>query len=73
MRTQEVIDAERKGYISEQGDVWTWLAIDAKTKLVLAHTVGLRNEPTYDRFMRQLAGATVGPMQVTSDGLPLYR
>ena len=64
---------ERKGYISEDGDSWTWLAIDAKSKLVLSQTVGLRNEPTYDRFIRQLVAATTGPCQVTSDGLPLYR
>jgi transposase-like protein/IS1 family transposase len=64
---------ERKGYISEDGDSWTWLAIDAKSKLVLTHAVGLRNEPTYDRFMRQLIGAVSGNCQITSDGLTLYR
>ena len=48
-----------KGYISEDGDAWTWLAIDGKSKLVLSHAVGSRDESTYDRFMRQLNGATV--------------
>ena len=45
----------------------------AKSKLILSHTVGLRNESTYDRFMRQLVGAVKGQCQITSDGLPLYR
>src|SRR5262249_17189924 len=63
---------ERRGYMTEDGDVWTWLAIDAKSKLVLAHSVGLRDEATCTRFLAQLNGATTGRCQVTSDGLQLY-
>jgi IS1 family transposase len=64
---------ERLGYISESGDAWTWLAIDAKSKLVLSHAVGLRDEGTCHRFLTQLNNATAGRCQVTSDGLNLYR
>ena len=65
---------ERLGRMAEdEGDSWTWLAIDAETKLVLAHTVGLRDESTCHRFLTQLNNATVGECQVTSDGLGLYR
>ncbi|HTQ40999.1 MAG TPA: hypothetical protein VMJ32_18435 [Pirellulales bacterium] len=63
---------ERKGYISEDGDAWTWLAIDVKSKLILSHTVGGRDEYTCNRFLQQLNGATAGPCQVTSDGLRTY-
>src|SRR4029077_3962745 len=64
---------ERLGYMDDSGDSWTWLAIDSKSKLVLSHAVGGRNESTYDRFMKQLSAATTGNCQITSDGLPLYR
>jgi transposase-like protein/IS1 family transposase len=56
----------------EVGDSWTWLAIDADTKLILSHAVGLRDESTCQRFLTRLNKATTGRMQVTSDGLGLY-
>jgi IS1 family transposase len=64
---------ERLGYISESGDAWTWLAIDGKSKLVLAHAVGARDMSTCARLLTQLNEATVGDCQITSDGLPLYQ
>lgn len=64
---------ERLGRVGEFGDSWTWIALDAKTKLVLGHAVGSRDEETCERFLRQVSAATVGPCQVTSDGLSLYR
>ena len=65
---------ERLGRTGEEdGDSWTWLAIDNETKLVLSHAVGLRDESTCERFLAQLSRATVGPCQVSSDGLNLYR
>ena len=54
------------------GDSWTWLAIDAETKLVLSHAVGSRDEHTCNRFLDRLNKATEGRMQVTSDGLATY-
>jgi transposase-like protein/IS1 family transposase len=64
---------ERKNLIGgDDGDSWTWLAIDAESKLILAHAVGLRDEATCERFLRQLNNATTGECQVTSDGLRLY-
>jgi transposase-like protein/IS1 family transposase len=62
-----------KGNISENGDAWTWLAIDGKSKLVLAHAVGARDMSTCARLLTQLNEATVGDCQITSDGLPLYQ
>ncbi len=54
------------------GDSWTWLAIDAESKMILSHAVGKRDEGTCVRFLRRLNDATVGRMQVTSDGLSSY-
>jgi IS1 family transposase len=64
--------AERKGMGPEFGDSWTWLAIDAESKLILAHAVGWRDEETCQRFLGQVSKATTGRVQITSDGLGLY-
>ena len=64
--------AEAKGLGPEFGDSWTWLAIDADTKLILSHAVGQRDEVTGRRFLERLNDATYGRMQVTSDGLGVY-
>jgi transposase-like protein/IS1 family transposase len=62
-----------KGIVGEGlGDSWTWFAIDADSKLILSHAVGLRDEPTCTRFLKRLNEATTGQTQVTSDGLALY-
>lgn len=62
-----------KGIVGEGfGDSWTWFAIDADSKLILSHAVGLRDEPTCHRFLNRLNNATTGRAQVTSDGLALY-
>lgn len=66
-RTKEV-----KKLDGEIGDTWTWLAIDADTKLILSHAVGDRSEDTGSYFLSKLDKATVGCCQVTSDGLRVY-
>lgn len=58
--------------VDDCGDSWTWLAIDASSKLVLSYAVGMRDEDTCRRFLDQLNQATTGRCQVTSDGLRLY-
>jgi len=62
----------RLGRTDEVGDSWTWLAIDADSKLILAHTVGQRNESPCERFLADVNKATAGRCQVTADGLRLY-
>lgn len=64
--------AKRKGYRDERGDSWTWLAIDADSKMVLSYAVGRRDETTGREFLNRLNGAVVGRCQVTSDGLATY-
>ncbi len=54
------------------GDSWSWYAIDADTKLILAHVVGHRDTDTCDSFLTKLNGATRGRCQVTSDGFGTY-
>ncbi|HLX33110.1 MAG TPA: hypothetical protein VKR79_10145 [Gaiellaceae bacterium] len=54
------------------GDVWTWVAIDADTKLVPSYRVGARDMTEALAFMRDLAGRMDGRIQLTSDGLAHY-
>jgi IS1 family transposase len=54
------------------GDVWTWTGIDAETKLLVSHLVGLRDAETAQAFIDDLAGRIHGVPQITTDGLKLY-
>jgi IS1 family transposase len=50
------------------GDVWTWVALCADTKLVPAWLVGQRDAPTAEKFMRDVAGRLANRVQLTTDG-----
>lgn len=54
------------------GDVWTWTAICADTKIVPTWLVGHRDAFYADKFVADLAGRLAKRPQVTTDGLKLY-
>lgn len=55
------------------GDVWTWTAIDADTKLIPAWLVGNRDNADCFTFLADLKSRLrPGPIQITSDGLSCY-
>lgn len=54
------------------GDVWTWVAIDADTKLVCSWWVGNRDWQTARKFIDDLAGRMQNRIQLSTDGLRLY-
>jgi IS1 family transposase len=54
------------------GDVWTWAAIDADTKLIPTWELGQRDAATATHFVSDLAGRLSGRVQLTSDGLGAY-
>ena len=54
------------------GDVWTWLAICAHTKLIPTWRVGTRGLDTGIPFMRDLASRLKNRVQLTSDGHKPY-
>lgn len=54
------------------GDVWTWTAIDADTKLVPSWWIGDRGAQSAKRFMEDLAGRLANRVQLTSDGHKVY-
>lgn len=50
------------------GDVWTWTAIDADTKLMIAWLVGLRTVPYAIEFMQDVRSRLANRVQLTTDG-----
>jgi IS1 family transposase len=54
------------------GDVWTWVAMCADTKLVPSWLVGDRSGATAIRFVCDLSSRLAGRVQVTTDGHRAY-
>jgi IS1 family transposase len=54
------------------GDTWTWLAIDADTKLIPSWFVGDRSLASATRFLYDLQGRLANRVQLTSDGYRPY-
>jgi len=50
------------------GDVWTWVALDADTKLVCSWMVGGRDAGTAYEFIQDLANRLSTRVQLTTDG-----
>lgn len=64
--------ANRSGAADTKGDIWTWIALDAETKLVPTFTVGNRDQVTADAFIEDLAARLTHRVQITSDALRHY-
>lgn len=64
--------AERKEIKGTVGDVWTWIALDAETKLVPAFAVGARSQYMANTFMEDLASRLSNRIQISSDALAQY-
>jgi len=54
------------------GSVWTWIAVDAATKIVPCWLVGLRDGDYAKAFVCDLASRLSGRVQITTDGLRAY-
>jgi IS1 family transposase len=54
------------------GDIWTWVGIDADTKLVISYLVGGRGADWAMDFMKDCADRVVGRLQITTDGHKAY-
>ena len=64
------VPQEMKG--SSIGDAWTWVGIDAETKLVVSWLVGSRDAICADAFMKDIAMRLANRVQLTTDGLKVY-
>ncbi|MEW6532347.1 MAG: IS1 family transposase [Thermodesulfobacteriota bacterium] len=57
---------------STVGDFWTWVALDAETKLVPVYRVGKRDSATAHALINDLDSRLRNRIQLSSDKLPLY-
>ena len=67
---QKTAKANRAG--GDVGDVWTWVAIDADTKLVPTFAVGDRTQHMANTFIEDLASRLSHRVQISSDALAAY-
>jgi IS1 family transposase len=65
------VPVEKQGTFG-YGDVWTFVAVDADTKLVPSFLVGSRDAGCATEFMQDLAGRLSGRVQLTTDGHNMY-
>ena len=68
---QAHVSPEKQGQFG-YGDVWTWVAIDADTKLVASWLVGLRNVECATAFINDLKSRLANRVQLTTDGHKIY-
>jgi len=68
---QRNVPEEKRGEFGI-GDVWTWTAIDADTKLIASWMVGRRNADAASEFIGDLSSRLANRVQITTDGLKLY-
>lgn len=54
------------------GDVWTWTAIDADSKMILSYEVGDRSAATAIEFIDDLCARLANRVQLTTDGHKAY-
>jgi len=73
----QFVGAKKKNATPEQkqagwGDVWTWTALDADTKLCISYLVGGRDGGWAFDFMNDVASRVRGRVQLTTDGHKPY-
>lgn len=65
------IPAEKQGEFG-YGDVWTWTAMDADSKLMICWHLGMRDAESGSLFMQDVASRLAGRVQLTTDGHKVY-
>jgi IS1 family transposase len=66
------VTPEIKDKHPDAGDVWTWTAIDADTKLVISWLVGNRTVSDAWAFMNDVSERLANRVQLTTDGFQAY-
>ena len=71
------VGAKQKNVSAEQaeqgmGDVWTWTALDADSKLIVSYLVGQRGAAWAKMFMNDVASRLADRVQITTDGHRVY-
>lgn len=58
--------------IDGAGDVWTWTALDADSKMIISYLVGGRDSEYALAFMDDVAACLANRVQMTTDGHRAY-
>lgn len=58
--------------LENAGDIWTWTAIDADSKLIVSWNVGNRDADSANTFMHDVASRLTNRIQLTTDGFNAY-
>jgi IS1 family transposase len=64
--------AKAKAASAQAGDVWTWTAIDADSKLLVSYLLGNRDAGCAYDFMSDVADRLTNRVQLTTDGHGSY-
>jgi IS1 family transposase len=64
--------ADAKAAPADAGDVWTWTAIDADSKLIVSYLIGSRDAECADWFMDDVRQRLANRVQLTTDGHTAY-
>lgn len=65
------VPADKRGQFG-YGDTWTFVAIDADTKMILSYRLGPRDFRTAYLMLADLADRVTGRIQLTTDGFHVY-
>jgi IS1 family transposase len=68
---QKNVPADKQGQFGF-GEVWTWTALCADTKLICSWKIGTRGAATAYALMHDLAGRLANRIQLTTDGHRVY-
>lgn len=68
---QRNVPADRKGD-PNYGSMWTWVAMDPDSKLVVSYMLGKRDPFCAKVFIRDLSERLANRIQLTTDGLSMY-
>jgi IS1 family transposase len=68
---QKNVPADKQGQFG-YGDIWTWTALCADTKLICSWKIGTRGASTAYSLMHDLAGRLSHRIQLTTDGHRVY-
>jgi IS1 family transposase len=64
--------ATAKAAPEDAGDVWTWTALDADSKLIVSYLIGGRDAGYATEFMEDVASRVATRIQLTTDGHKPY-
>jgi IS1 family transposase len=67
-KAKNVPDAKK----GQWGDIWTWTALDADSKLIVAYRVGQRTAADAYDFMQDVASRLTHRVQMTTDSYHVY-